>query len=98
ISGTAALIVNSWIAVGRGGAPGAMNVSGGSVTKTGGGNIVIGAGGGSVGILTQTGGTITNTTSESWIAEDGTGTWNLNAGSAYLGMVHIAQTASSVGT
>ena len=98
LSGTATLIVNDWIAIGRGGAPGTMNMSGGSVTKTGGGNIVIGAGGGSVGILTQTGGAITNTTSQVWIAEDGTGTWNMNGGLAVLGTVHIGQTASSVGT
>lgn len=98
MSGTATLVVNSWIAVGRGGAPGVLNISGGSITKTGGGNIVIGAGGGSVGDVNQSGGVITNTTSQMWIAENGTGTWTLNSGSAYVGIVHIAQTASSIGT
>jgi autotransporter-associated beta strand protein len=98
ISGAASLVVNSWIAVGRGGAAGVLNLSGGSITKTGGGNIVIGAGGGSVGTLTQTGGTLTNATSQVWVGENGTGTWDLNGGSAYLGVIHIAQTASSIGT
>ncbi len=98
IGGTATLVVNNWIAVGRGGAPGTMNMTGGSITKLGGGNIVVGAGGGSVGILNQTNGVITNTASQFWVSENGTGTWNLYGGSAYLGIVHIAQTASSVGT
>src|ERR1041385_2316509 len=85
LSGTGTVVVNDWIAVGRGGAPGTLNMTNGSITKLGAGNIVVGAGGGSVGVVNQFGGAMTNTTSQLWVGEDGTGTWNLNGGSDYFG-------------
>jgi autotransporter-associated beta strand protein len=106
IGGTAILIVDNWFAVGRNGASGVLNISGSAaITKTGvnGGNVSIGAGGGgsqqtaSVGIVNQNGGTFTNTATQTWIGETGQGTWNLNNGTAILGTVILADTATGNG-
>jgi fibronectin-binding autotransporter adhesin len=103
LSGTAVLNMNSWLAIGRENSIGELNISGNaSVTKTGGGNIVIGTGGGvgGLGIINQNGGAITNTTSQVWLGENGvaTGIWNLNNGVAVLGVLSIAHVASASGT
>ena len=99
ISGTAALNVNNWLAIGRGGT-GVLNISGGSVTRTGGNNITIGAnvGGTGTGIINQTGGTIISLTGQTWIGESGTGTWNMNGGNAALAQVNICQDSTGTGT
>jgi hypothetical protein len=47
---------NSWLAIGREGGQGTLNIAGGSMTKTGGGNISITHGGGASGTVNQTGG------------------------------------------
>jgi autotransporter-associated beta strand protein len=89
--------INSWIAVGREGGNGTLNISGGSMTKGGGGNISIAHGGGT-GTINQTGGAFTSTTGETWIGEDSnTGTWNLSGGTATFGVVHLAQSGSATG-
>jgi len=103
ISGNAVLIVDNWLAVGRNGGVGTMNISGNaSVTKTGvnGGNITLsGDGGGtSLGTINQNGGTVTNTATQTWVAENYTGSWNLNAGAAVLGSIHLTQNAGANGT
>jgi fibronectin-binding autotransporter adhesin len=106
IGANAILIVDNWLAVGRNGAFGVMNISGSAaITKTGvnGGNVTIGAGGGgsgasSIGIVNQSGGTFTNTATQTWIGETGQGTWNMNNGSAILGTVILADTSSGGGT
>lgn len=97
ISGSSVLTVNNWLAVGRGGT-GELNLSNGVINKTGGGNIVLGAFGSSLGIVNQTGGTFTNTTSETWIGETTKGFWNLSGGISALGVVHVGQNLGSVGT
>ena len=91
LSGTGRLIVDNWLAIGRGGT-GYFNLSGGSITKTSGngGNLDLGAGGaqnGGAGTLTQTGGYITNTAAGTWLGEVGNATWNLNGGTDILGQV-----------
>jgi autotransporter-associated beta strand protein len=98
ISGIASVTVNNWVAVGRGGF-GVLNMSGGSLTKTGNsGNHFLLAAFGNTGIINQTGGVITSTASDTWVGESGTGTWNLEAGTANLAVVHICRNATAVGT
>ena len=100
ISGTAVLNVDNWLAIGRFGGMGTLNISGNAaITKTGvnGGNITI-ASGSSVGVINQSGGTLTNTATQSWIAENGTGSWNLDSGLAVLGVIHLTQNAGASGT
>lgn len=98
INGTAVLNANDWFAVGRGGL-GVLNMTNGSITKVGNGHFDISAGGngsGSTGELNQYGGVITNTTSDFWVGDVGSGTWNMNGGAAYLGQINVGQ--SAVGT
>lgn len=103
MSGNAALTVDNWMAVGRENSIGEMNLSGNaSVTKTGGGNLVIGTGGGvgGLGIINQNGGTFTVSSGQVWLGENGVGTgvWTLNSGQAVLGVLSIAHVASASGT
>ena len=100
ISGTAVLNVGNWFAVGRFGGMGTLNISGNAaITKSGvtGGNVTI-ASGTSVGVINQNGGTFTNTATQSWIAESGTGLWNLTNGTVVLGVIHLTQNAGANGT
>lgn len=98
VSGNAVLIVNTWLAIGRNNGVGVMNISGGTVTKIGtaGDHFDLGASG--QGTINQTGGIITNTTSDFWLGESSIGTWNLSGGSAYLGRLVICHNASANGT
>lgn len=103
VSGNAVLIVDNWLAIGRNGGQGTLNISGNaSVTKTGvnGGNVTLGGdnGGTPLGIINQSGGTFTNTATQTWIAENYEGFWNLNAGSAVLGVIHLTQNNGASGT
>ncbi|MBW8864812.1 MAG: autotransporter-associated beta strand repeat-containing protein, partial [Verrucomicrobia bacterium] len=99
MSGTASTVVNNWIAIGRGGsgANGTLNMSGGSLTKTGnsGNHITIGSGG--TGTINQTGGTITSTASSTFLGESQPGTWNMNGGSAVLALVNLPLNNNVVG-
>lgn len=88
VSGTGVLNVNNWLAIGRNGGAGILNLTNGLINKTGGGNIVIGAGG--QGEVNQYGGTISNTTSQTWLGEGSFATWNMNGGTAVLGLLRIA--------
>lgn len=83
------LIANNWLAVGRGGGTGILEISGGTITKQGGGSVIIGArdGGQSNGTVNQTGGTFTVNNGEFWIGQNGNdaanksvGTYNLSNG------------------
>ena len=100
-SGPAVLKVDNWFAVGRFGGYGTLNLSNNAVvTKTGvnGGNLTI-ASGNSVGIINQySGSTLTNTATQSWIAENGNGTWNMYGGLTTLGVVHLTQNGGANGT
>ena len=98
LSGTAAVTNNSWLAVGREGATGVLNINGGTMVKSGGGNISICHGNGASGTVNQNGGTFVCASGDTWIGEDsGSGTWNLNAGTATFGAIHIVQNASASG-
>ncbi len=91
---------NNWIAVGRNGATGNLNISGtGLINKTGNGDITVGTGTGGVGKIIQTGGTL-NAASNVLLGENGTGdgAWNLTAGTATVaGAVNIAISQSAKG-
>jgi len=92
---------NNWVAIGRAGGHGTLNISGGSITKTGGGNFILAPdSSSSLGIVNQTGGGITNLSSETHVGSytAGTGIWNLNGGYDTLGLLVIGQDASSIGT
>jgi autotransporter-associated beta strand protein len=101
MSGTAAMSVNDWLAIGRNGGNGTLNLTNGSITKTGGGNIAVGAGGGAMGTLNQYGGFITNTAnpnSFTYLSESGgNGTWNMYGGTATIGVLQFCQGGNGVG-
>jgi hypothetical protein len=97
LSGGSATITN-WIAVGRDNGIGTLNISGGSLTKAGDNTSHLTIGSGGVGTVNQTGGTIINTVSDTFIGESQTGTWNLNAGTAVLGVVRLPLNNSVAGT
>jgi autotransporter-associated beta strand protein len=99
ISGTAVLNVTNWLAVGREGGIGVLNISGGSIIKTGGGNLTITHGTGASGTVNQSGGSFTIASGQAWIGEDsGSAIWNMSGGTANVGVVHIVQNASANGT
>ena len=108
IGGSAVLTVDNWFAVGRAGAVGTMNISGNAaITKRGvnGGNVTIGGGGGSdaqnsisYGVVNQSGGSFTNTATQTWIGETGTGYWNLTSGWAVFGVVYLSAHSGAFGT
>jgi hypothetical protein len=69
--------VNRWLAIGRDGGLGEMNMTGGTYNHTSGDSFIMGAGNNSVGTLTQSGGTV-NSDGPVWVGEVGTGTYNLS--------------------
>jgi autotransporter-associated beta strand protein len=93
LSGTGTLTVNDWIAIGRGGAAGVLNMNGGTITKNGGvGNhLTIGSGG--VGTVNQTNGMVISTASDTFIGETSSATWNMYGGTNIFAAVHLAQVA-----
>jgi autotransporter-associated beta strand protein len=90
--------IGGWFAIGRFGGIGDLELSGGSITMSPGntGNITL-ATTPSTGIVNQIGGTLTNTVSQTWIAESAGGTWNLNAGTDVLGVVLLSRLAGATG-
>jgi autotransporter-associated beta strand protein len=82
ISGDAVLTVNNWMAVGRRSGKGTLNMTGGTVNKTGGGNLTISTGTGGTGVINQSAGVFNNLNSQTFVGEswngDGNGTWNLS--------------------
>ncbi|RYD23669.1 MAG: hypothetical protein EOP88_03330 [Verrucomicrobiaceae bacterium] len=81
--------VANWTAIGRSGGTGTLNIDGGTITKTGGGQFMVGArdNGRSDGIVNQNGGTLDIVNGELWIGQNAndqtnksTGVYNLNAG------------------
>ncbi len=96
-----AFIANNWFAIGRSSGSGTVNLTNGYITHLGGSgdHIDIGAGPtGGTGVLNQYGGAITNLTSETWIGEQTSGTWNFNGGTAVLGKVVMCVTTAGGGT
>jgi len=103
MSGTASMTVGNWIAIGRNGGAGTLNLTNGTITKIGGGNFAIGAGGGAgAGLVNQYGGSIinsSNTGSFTYVAENGgNGTWNMYGGTANLGVLQFCQGGGGSGT
>ena len=92
------LTINSWIAIGRTGGNGTLNLTNGTVTKTGnsGNHLDIGASG--TGSINQYGGLVTNAVGDVWVGEQSPGTWNFNGGTAMVQNVNIAVTGSGNGT
>jgi len=91
--------IGSWFAVGRFGGIGDLELSGGSITLSPGnpGNITL-ATTPSTGVVHQSGGAVTNTVSQTWIAESAVGTWTLNGGEDVFGVVHLTQNPGAEGT
>lgn len=91
-----AVVANSWFTIGRGGGTGTLEFTGGTITKQGNNNSMVGArdGGASTGIVNQTGGDLNVVTGEFWIGQNGndnstpankaTGTYNLSNGTVTL--------------
>lgn len=88
----------SWVAVGRGGAKGTLNVSGGSFTKNGAGNHFVTNGtADKVATINHTGGTITNTGSETQLSEnDGNVTaWTASGGTGNFADLQVGRSGSA---
>jgi autotransporter-associated beta strand protein/T5SS/PEP-CTERM-associated repeat protein len=88
LSGNAVVTVGSWLCVGRGG-NGTLNISGNaSLTRTGSGSHFDVAAGGDngagSGVINQTGGSITDISSDFWLGEVNTATWNMSGGTNTL--------------
>ncbi len=100
VNNGANLAANNWMAVGRASGSGELIVNeGGTVTKTGGGNLVVGSGGGGMGEITQNGGLVDLQSGNTYLGEnvelaggtggDGTGIYTLNGGTANLGQLRM---------
>ncbi len=88
-----------WTEIGNGtGSSGTLRISGGSLTKTGGNHMIVGANG-ATGLMTQTGGSV-NINNDIWVANNGgsVGTLNLSAGTIVNGGWSIIGRASGNGT
>lgn len=89
--GTGATVtINSWVAIGRNGGNGTVNVNGGSLTKTGGGNFIVADAGTdeiTTGLVAQTGGAVSTGESEFWLANNAkaTGTYTISNGTLSVG-------------
>jgi autotransporter-associated beta strand protein len=94
-----AVNIGGWFAIGRFGGIGDLEFSGGSITMSPGntGNITL-ATTPSTGVVNQTGGALTNTVSQTWIAESASGTWNLNGGTDVFGVVLLTRLSGANGT
>ena len=77
------LTVNNWVAVGRNGGSGTLDVNGGSILKSGGGNFIVGASG--AGVMNQTAGLTNVQGGITWLGEanGSTGTLNLSGTGEY---------------
>ncbi|MBK1881081.1 autotransporter-associated beta strand repeat-containing protein [Luteolibacter pohnpeiensis] len=92
------LDIQNWLAVGREGAMGVINMTGGTITRTGNGSTVLGTGGGT-GTINQSGGVYNNITSQTWLGEGGTAVWNLSGtGEANFNILRLGQNGTSNGT
>lgn len=91
--------IGSWFAIGRFGGIGDLELSGGSITMAPGnnGNITLATTPGT-GLVNQSGGSLTNTLTQTWVAESNLGTWNLNGGWDVLGVIHLTQNGGAQGT
>jgi autotransporter-associated beta strand protein len=97
MSQNAAITVNNWVAIGRDGGTGVVNMTNNaSITKSGANVFILGASG--PGTLNQDGGTVTVNSLDSWLGENNTAIWNQNAGSNVLAYVQLGRNGGSSGT
>ncbi|MES2923421.1 MAG: autotransporter-associated beta strand repeat-containing protein [Verrucomicrobiota bacterium] len=88
----------SWVAVGRQGGDGTVNMTGGTWNKTGGGSAFI-FGANSPGRLFQTGGLVNVSGGDTWIGENGPGIFSLSdTGEFRAGFFQLARNTGSTGT
>ena len=91
------ITVNNWVAIGRGGGTGVLNMSDNtSFTKAGANSFIIGASG--PGTWNQNGGAVTNNPTVTWLGEANTGIWNMNAGNVALATVIFGVNGGASGT
>ena len=90
--------VENWVAIGRGGGTGTLNVNGGTLNKTptSGGNFIVGASG--PGTMIQTGGLVNVQNGVTWFGESDAATVTLNGGEFRAKQVVPAQNGSSTAT
>jgi autotransporter-associated beta strand protein len=104
LGGEGVVTVDNWIAVGRDGGVGVLNMDGGTLTKTGGGNLVLGTGATGSGTINQSGGLLNLISGDTWVGEDafggpGTGVYTLSgSGVANLGVLRIGHNGAATGT
>jgi autotransporter-associated beta strand protein/T5SS/PEP-CTERM-associated repeat protein len=103
LSGGATITNGSWLAVGREGGYGVLNINGGTYVRSGAGggpggpNVSIAHGGGT-GTVTLNSGYVNFAAGDVWIGEDSNvGTWNQNGGTAINSYVQLARNASATG-
>ncbi len=85
--------VNSWLAVGRSSATGLVNMTGGTVVKQGGGNIIVGSIGG-IGVWNQSAGVVFNNSDLVLGENSNSGTYNLNGGTVQANTVRTYGSAT----
>ncbi len=91
IKDSASLSVQSnWLAIGRAGATGVVNMSGGTLIKNGGGNFSVGSGGN--GTVNMTAGVINVNGGETYFAEGGNGTLNMSGGTFTANVFDVGHT------
>ena len=88
--------LTNWLAIGRDSGTGVVNLGpGGAIIKTGNGNVTFA---GTNNTLNQTGGTFTNTATQTWIGEGTTSFYNMSGGVSNLSEVELARNAGTTGT
>ena len=103
VGGSSSVVVNNYIALGRIGGIGTLEMTGGTVTKAGSGDVSIGTGATGVGTINQSAGTFNTSTGGTLLGDsytgNGTGIWNLSgSGIADLGLLRIGNGAATQGT
>jgi autotransporter-associated beta strand protein len=82
------ITINSWVAVGRDGGVGLVNMTGGTITKNNGGTaFIVGASGAGGGTFNQSAGTVNVAAGDTWIGENGKGIYNLSGTGELSGTV-----------
>ena len=90
------LLTNNWVAVGRDGGTGVVNMSGGTWTKAANGALIIGASG--PGTFVQTGGTVNVQAGDTWMGENNTATYTLSGTGEYIAnYFQVARNGSATG-
>lgn len=100
LSGSGVINVQNWLAAGREGSHGFINMTGGTFNKLHQGNVTLGTGGGTC-AFEQSGGTFTNRRTSTLLGENGTGScvWNLSGtGVAILNDVELGRNNTASGT